>query len=129
MKNLIKQSLFLLFFFTCIQVHLEASVLSDNKEEVSLEGKWDERERSLKTEYPIAVYWDGMYLYIESSTSRSDIHILLSNEIEVIKEEYIPARTSQTKIYIGILESNKTYQLTLTNQFGDELVGIITIMF
>lgn len=41
------------------------------------------------------------------------------------KDEPIPAGSCPATLYIGALDSGETYQLVLTNQFGDRLEGII----
>ena len=88
------------------------------KKAIPLKGTWGEDKRSVEVEYPVSVFWDGTCLYVESLSSRSTIHVSLSNETENICEETIPAGSCPATLYIGTLDLGQTYQLVLTNQFG-----------
>ena len=97
----------------------------DEKKKVPLQGKWFEDKRSAEIDCPVSVSWDGIYLYVESLSSRSEIHVRLSNGAEKVCDETIQVGFSSATIYVGVLESGKTYQLVLTIQFGDRLEGTI----
>ncbi|MCI6877099.1 MAG: hypothetical protein MR873_12635 [Parabacteroides sp.] len=90
------------------------------KEEIPPVGEWGEGERSCPSDrISLMIFWDGTYLYIESTTGRSEIQVSLSNGFQAT----IPAGTTSTAIYVG--ELNGPCELELTNQFGDRLVGVI----
>ena len=85
-----------------------------------MDGEWREKKRSVQDyEFSISVAWDGTYLYIESTTGRSEIQVSLSNGFQAT----IPMGTTSTAIYVG--EFDGSCELELTNQFGDRLVGVI----
>ena len=46
--------------------------------------------RSVSFEYPVSVSWDETCLYVESLSSRSTIHVTLSNGVENVCDETIP---------------------------------------
>lgn len=97
----------------------------DEKKDIPLKGQWAEDMRSVSFEYPVSVSWDGTTLYVESLSLRSTIHVTLSNGSENICDETIPIGTCPATIYVGALDSGQSYQLVLTNQFGDRLEGTI----
>lgn len=97
----------------------------DEKKDIPLKGKWGEDMRSVSFEYPVSVSWDGTCLYVESLSPRSTIHVTLSNGVENVCDETIPAGSCPATLYIGALDPGQTYQLVLTNQFGDRLEGTI----
>lgn len=107
--------------------HLFASSGSggDEKKKIPLQGQWCEGKRSVEIEYSVSVSWDGTCLYVESLSPRSTIHVTLSDGSENVCDEIIPAGSCPATLYIGALEPGETYQLVLTNQFGDRLEGII----
>lgn len=97
----------------------------EEKKKVPLQGQWFEDKRSVEAEYPVSVSWDGTCLYVESLSPRSTIHVTLSNGVENVCDETILAGSCPATLYIGTLDPGETYQLVLTNQFGDRLEGII----
>ena len=97
----------------------------DEPKNIPLQGEWAEDMRSVSFEYPVSVSWDGICLYVESLSPRSTIHVTLSNGVENVCDETIPAGSCPATLYIGALNPGETYQLVLTNQFGDRLEGII----
>lgn len=97
----------------------------EEKKKIPLQGKWFEDKRSIEVEYPVPVSWDGTSLYVVTLSPRSTIHVTLSNGAENICDETIPAGTCPATIYVGTLDSGQSYQLVLTNQFGDRLEGTI----
>ena len=113
------------FCFLFVGCFLSVALATDEKKDIPLQGEWEEGKRSLQIECPVSVSWDGTYLYVESLSSRSEIHVILSNGAEKVCDETIQVGFSSATIYVGVLESGKTYQLVLTNQFGDRLEGTI----
>lgn len=111
------------FLFVCCC--LSAALATDDKEDIPMQGEWEEGKRSLQVECPVSVSWDGTCLYVVNLSPRSTIHVTLSNGAENICDETIPAGTCPATIYVGTLESGQSYQLVLTNQFGDRLEGTI----
>lgn len=111
------------FLFVCCC--LSAALVTDDKKDIPMQGEWEEGKRSLQVECPVSVSWDGTSLYVVNLSPRSTIHVTLSNGAENICDETIPAGTCPATIYVGTLESGQSYQLVLTNQFGDRLEGTI----
>ena len=66
-----------------------------------------------------------MYLYVESSSSRSEIQVTVSNGTEILCEETLPVGSCPATVYVGALEPEGVYEVVLTNQFGDRLEGWI----
>ena len=97
----------------------------DKKKEIPLQGHCGEEIRSLSIEIPISVFWDGTNLYIESNSSRSDIQVVLLDEMGSIYEVMLPAGICPATLYVGCLTPGKTYRLVLTNQYGARLEGEI----
>ena len=97
----------------------------DEPKDIPLQGEWYEDKRSVDVECPVSVFWDGTYLYVESLSSRSTIHVTLSNGEETLCDETIPAGSCPAILYVGALDPGETYQLVLTNQFGDWLEGVV----
>lgn len=95
------------------------------KKKIPLQGQWGEDKRSLEIDYPVSVYWDGVYLYVESSSSRSEIQVTVSNGTEILCEETLPVGSCPATVYVGTLEPEGVYEVVLTNQFGDRLEGWI----
>lgn len=129
MKRMLALRRVLLFFlgsmiFLVAQDAFAASG-KDEPKNIPLQGEWVEDMRSVTFEYPVSVFWDGTYLYVESLSPRSTVHVTLSNGVENICDETIQAGSCPATLYIGALDSGQTYQLVLTNQFGDRLEGTI----
>ena len=101
-------------------INASSSTSQDVKQDIPLDGEWREKKRSVQDyEFSISVAWDGTYLYIESTTGRSEIQVSLSNGFQAT----IPMGTTSTAIYVGELDD--PCELELTNQFGDRVVGVI----
>ena len=129
MKNLfsMKQTLwvFLASLFLLNVQTIFADSADEEKKRIPLKGKWAEDKRSLEIDYPVSVYWDGVYLYVESSSSRSEIQVTVSNGTEILCEETLPVGSCPATVYVGALEPEGVYEVVLTNQFGDRLEGWI----
>lgn len=128
MKNVLKNSsvetlLSMCMLFVCC--FLSFASAADEKKNIPLQGQWEEGKRSVSINYSVSVSWDGTCLYVESLSPRSTIHVTLSDVIENVCDETIPAGSCPATLYIGALDSGRTYQLVLTNQFGDRLEGTI----
>lgn len=124
-----KVFLSLCFLFVCLfSVGAEVTVGNgdaDEKKHIPLQGEWTEGIRSVEMEWPVSVYWDGLYLYVESVSSRSEICVAISGEEGTVYQNTIPAGACPATLYIGALEPGRIYELVLTNQFGDRLEGVV----
>ena len=88
---------------------------------VDWNGKWgDGWERSIPI-YPVASY-DENYLYIETTSSSSDITIRIVKNGNILYEETLYSPQTATTIALDFLDPG-TYRLELTNQWGDYLFG------
>ena len=129
MKSVLKNSLgvkallSVCMLFVCCFLSLAS--MADEKKDIPLQGQWEEGKRSISINYPVSVSWDGTSLYVESLSPRSTIHVTLSDGSENVCDEIIPAGSCPATLYIGALEPGETYQLVLTNQFGDRLEGVV----
>ena len=128
MKNLfvMKQSFWVILaslFLLNVQTIFADS--AEERKQIPLKGKWAEDKRSLEIDYPVSVYWDGVYLYVESTSSRSEIQVTVSNGTEILCKETLPVGSCPATVYVGALESGILYEIVLTNQFGDCLQGWI----
>lgn len=86
------------------------------------DGKWREGKRSLTQDYPITVTYDEAFLYIETTSIRSDITIRIVKDGNILYEETLYRPQTATTIALDFLEPG-TYGLELTNQWGDFLYG------
>lgn len=91
-------------------------------DKVDWDGKWDEGYRSLIQDYPVAASYDEAYLYIETTSTRSDITIRIVKDGSILYEETLYRPQTATTIALDFLEPG-TYGLELTNQWGDYLYG------
>lgn len=93
-------------------------------EKITLNGRWNEQERSLSSTVPVSAYINGDILFIQSLTSRVDINITIVKDGIVFYEQTVPA--AQTANIVGIplakLERGD-YTLELRNQWGGYLYG------
>lgn len=88
---------------------------------VDWDGKWgDGWERSIAN-YPVASY-DESFLYIETTSARSDIQIRILDGATVVYETTLYAPDTFIAISLEQLEDG-TYGVELTNQWGDYLYG------
>lgn len=122
-SSCVKTLLSMCMLFVCC--FLSFASAADEKKNIPVQGQWEEGKRSISINYPVSVSWDGTSLYVVNLSPRSTIHVTLSNGAENICDETIPAGTCPATIYVGTLESGQSYQLVLTNQFGDRLEGTI----
>lgn len=122
-NSCVKTLLSMCMLFVCC--FLSFASAADEKKNIPVQGQWEEGKRSISINYPVSVSWDGTSLYVVNLSPRSTIHVTLSNGAENICDETIPAGTCPATIYVGTLESGQSYQLVLTNQFGDRLEGTI----
>ena len=97
---------------------------SENQVPMELDGSWGEGQRSISHEYPISATYDAFNIYIESTSTRSDITVkVLENSGIIVIEENANAEELPIVIPIGCLQRGAMYQLVLTNQWGDRLTG------
>ena len=129
MKKTVLLNQYIGILFLCILLLLSENVFAGSetkeKKQIPLKGQWAEDKRSLEIDYPVSVYWDGVYLYVESSSSRSEILVTVSNGMEILCEETLPVGSCPATVYVGTLEPEGVYEVVLTNQFGDRLEGWI----
>ena len=111
---------FVLIFSGLIVQDLSARTMSG----VSLAGWWGEGHRSVSTTVPVSAFVNGDILSIQSTSQRSDIVVRISQDGIVLYEMEIPASDAEcTIIDLGKFDAD-TYDLDLTNQWGDHLYGI-----
>ncbi len=91
-------------------------------DDVETDGKWKEGGRSLSQDCPIRVTYDEAFLYIETTSARSDIQIRILDGVTVVYETTLYAPDTFIAIPLEQLEDG-TYGLELTNQWGDYLYG------
>ena len=125
MKQILWVFLASLFLLNVQTIFADSADEKEQKKKIPLKGTWAEDKRSLEIDYPVSVYWDGVYLYVESSSSRSEIQVTVSNETEILCEETLPVGSCPATVYVGALEPEGVYEVVLTNQFGDRLEGWI----
>ena len=101
------------------------SMIAANKSvEITLEGLWVETDRIIENKYPISATYDAFNIYIESTSTRSDITVkVLDSSGIIVIEENANAEELPIVIPIGCLQKGAMYQLVLTNQWGDRLTG------
>lgn len=125
MKQILWVFLASLFLLNVQTIFADSADEKEQKKKIPLKGTWAEDKRSLEIDYPVSVYWDGVYLYVESSSSRSEIQVTVSNGTEILCEETLPVGSCPATVYVGALEPEGVYEVVLTNQFGDRLEGWI----
>ena len=91
-------------------------------DQVDWDGKWDEGYRSLIQDYPVTASYDEAFLYIETTSARSDIQIRILDGAAVVYETTLYAPDTFIAIPLEQLEDG-TYGVELTNQWGDYLYG------
>ena len=98
---------------------------NNNKEPIKFDDTWEIRdERSIGDKYPISATYDAFNIYIESTSTRSDITVkVLDSSGIIVIEENANAEELPIVIPIGCLQKGAMYQLVLTNQWGDRLTG------
>ena len=109
----------------CVMCLLACSFMWTPKvmaDQVETDGDWAEGKRSLTQDYPITVTYDEAYLYIETTSTRSDITIRIVKDGNILYEETLYSPQMATTIALDFLEPG-TYGLELTNQWGDYLFG------
>lgn len=109
-----------LLFFLLLSSY---TIAGDKNEGINMSGKWNEGKKEICPEYPISAAYDASFLYIESTSQRSDITVRILKNTETILEENASAEELPIIIPISSLQNGSTYTLELTNQWGDRLVG------
>ena len=121
MKNFIYS--LLIWVMCCLQGQNSlASSYSDEdmkKKDVPIEGKWEEKKRSISGDKLLFVSWDDTNLYIENPSGSSEIHVSISNGFETV----LPEGTTSAVVYVGTIEGPCV--VVLTNQFGDRVEGVL----
>ena len=91
-------------------------------DQVETEGDWAEGKRGFTQDCPVTVTYDEAFLYIETTSARSDIQIRILDGVAVVYETTLYAPDTFIAIPLEQLEDG-TYGLELTNQWGDYLYG------
>ena len=73
-------------------------------------------------DYPVTASYDEAFLYIETTSARSDIQIRILDGAAVVYETTLYAPDTFIAISLEQLEDG-TYGVELTNQWGDYLYG------
>lgn len=90
---------------------------------IDVKGHWNETERSISLIVPVSAYIVSDFLFVQSSTLRSDITItIVKNETIVYEQTVSAAQTANIGIPVTDLEEG-TYTLELRNQWGGYLYG------
>lgn len=89
---------------------------------IETDGDWGYGRRDLTQDCPINVSYDDMYLYIETTSTRSDITIRIVKDGNILYEETLYSPQTATTIALDFLDPG-TYRLELTNQWGGYLYG------
>lgn len=82
----------------------------DKKEDVLMGGRWNEGKRSLDFSYPVQTSYDTTFIYIETTSDRSEIVIRISD-------------AGGELVYEGVMPQGERYRLELSNQWDDLLWG------
>ena len=100
--------------------------INENKQStpITFNGTWGiGDERSIGDKYPISATYDAFNIYIESTSTCSDIIIkVLDNSEFITIEKNVNKEDFPIIIPINYLLKG-AYQLVLTNQWGDRLTG------
>ena len=100
--------------------------INENKQSapITFNGTWGiGDERSIGDKYPISATYDAFNIYIESTSTCSDITIkVLDNSGFITIEKNVNKEDFPIIIPINYLQKG-AYQLVLTNQWGDRLTG------
>ena len=91
-------------------------------DQVETDGDWAEGKRGFIQDCPVTVTYDEAFLYIETTSTRSDITIRIVKDGNILYEETLYSPQTATTIALDFLEPG-TYRLELTNQWGDYLFG------
>ena len=91
-------------------------------DKVDWEAGWDESFRSLIQDCPVTASYDEAYLYIETTSTRSDITIRIVKDGNILYEETLYSPQTATTIALDFLDPG-THRLELTNQWGGYLYG------
>ena len=91
-------------------------------DKVDWEAGWDEGYRSLIQDCPVTASYDEAYLYIETTSTRSDITIRIVKDGNILYEETLYSPQTATTIVLDFLDTG-TYRVELNNQWGGYLYG------
>ena len=110
------------YFLVFLSISFFASA-ENEKEQINFDGQWNEGKRSVQFEYPVSATHDALYLYIENASQRSDITVRIMDSSNCMLEEELSAEIGIYCIPLCNLKNGIAYQLELTNQWGDRLIG------
>lgn len=110
--------------FLVVQSFIGAA--KDKKEDVLMGGRWNEGKRSIDFSYPVQASYDATFIYIETTSDRSEIVIRISDAAggELVYEGIMPQGIYSQLIPLNeFAEQGECYRLELSNQWGDLLWG------
>lgn len=90
--------------------------------DIDFDGEWDESYRSISQNHPVTASLNEAYLFIETTSTRSDITIRIVKDATVVYEEILYQPKTATTISLEHFDKG-LYRLELTNQWGDFLYG------
>lgn len=126
MKTTIKQTrTATLYMMICLFFTLGCFVFAEEtkKKQLPLQGEWQEGKRSISDDCPVSAFLDGAFLFIQTTSTRSEITIKVMDGATVVSEGTILPSVLSTSISTSHLVSGVSYRLILTNQWGDCLQG------
>lgn len=115
------------FLLSLIFLVAQSFVWADTKKkDIDMDGSWSEGHRSLGFPYPVQASYDATFIYIETTSDRSEIVIRIS---DVAGGELVYEGIMSQGIYSQLIpldefaEQGECYRLELSNQWGDLLWG------
>ena len=115
------------FLLSLIFLVAQSFVWADTKKkDIDVSGKWSEGKRSFDYSYPVQASYDATFIYIETTSDRSEIVIRISDAAggELVYEGIMPQGIYSQLIPLDeFAEQGERYRLELSNQWGDLLWG------
>ena len=124
MKTTIKQTRTATLYMMICLFTLGCFVFAEEtKKKLPIDGEWQEGKRSISDDCPVSAFLDGAFLFIQTTSTRSEITIKVMDGATVVSEGTILPPVLSTSISTSQLVSGVSYRLILTNQWGDCLQG------
>lgn len=116
--------------FVCSNWSFPGMAASSESQKIKLDGSWRNGVRTISPDIPISASISGNLLFIQSSTTHSDITIRISSDNgKVVYEQSILAvETHSLLINIDEWGDEGSYDLELKNQWGDYLSGSFEVL-
>lgn len=114
------------FLLSLIFLVAQSFVWADTKKkDVDMDGSWSEGHRSWGFPCPVQAFYDATFIYIETTSDRSEIVIRISDaDGELVYEGIMPQGIYSQLIPLDeFAEQGERYRLELSNQWGDLLWG------